>query len=341
MLNRAETSACPLRPGKSRLQRGSHAGRMLGLVALVLLAPWALFAAEAETRDPRAYFFAQTFGDLPEELAEARQGGKQGLLLFFEQEGCPYCERMMKNVLNRPEVQDWYGEHFTSIAVDINGSVELRDVDGVTLPSKAFAEHRRIRTTPVMSFIALDGTEVFRRSTAVNSVEEFLQMGRYVADGRYTDTAWRDYREEQGGASHRGGLIPIVSDFAAEAQRLAGEDPVVLLAVTREGCPYCARLRAEVLAPMLRSGEHDRRLLIREMMMEPDTPATDFSGQATSTARLAEALGVSIAPTVLLLDEGGRRLADPLVGINSADMYNYYLDQAIAEALAVRDAQRE
>ncbi len=93
----------------------------------------------AETRDPREFFFAQSFGDLPEELAEAREAGKLGLLLFFEQEGCPYCERMLKTILNQPEVQDWYRERFVSIAVDINGDVELRDVDGITLPSKVFA----------------------------------------------------------------------------------------------------------------------------------------------------------------------------------------------------------
>ena len=84
-----------------------------------------------ETRDPREFFFAQSFGDLPEELADAREAGKLGLLLFFEQEGCPYCERMLQTILNQRAVQDWFGERFVSIAVDINGDVEMTDVSFV------------------------------------------------------------------------------------------------------------------------------------------------------------------------------------------------------------------
>jgi len=138
--------------------------RRFTLPALLALCFGNLVPAQAdpamETRDPRAHFFAQSFGDLPEELEEARQAGKLGLLLFFEQEGCAYCDRMMKTILNQPAVQDWYRERFVSIAVDINGDVELRDVDGITLPSKVFAEHRRVKTTPTISFLDLNGAVV-------------------------------------------------------------------------------------------------------------------------------------------------------------------------------------
>jgi thioredoxin-related protein len=171
-------------------------GRLFLQIVLVLSLgfPPSLHPGSAEeSRDPRAHFFNQSFGDLPEELEEAGQAGKIGLMLFFEQEGCPYCDRMMKTILNRPEVQDWYRERFVIIAVDINGDVELRDVDGVTLPSKAFAAHRRVKTTPTISFIDLNGVEVYRRVKMVGSIDEFMLMGRYVDEGRYTDTAWEDY----------------------------------------------------------------------------------------------------------------------------------------------------
>ena len=42
-----------------------------------------LFAAEQVTRDAREFFFTQSFGDLPEELAAAKKQKKQGMLLFF------------------------------------------------------------------------------------------------------------------------------------------------------------------------------------------------------------------------------------------------------------------
>jgi hypothetical protein len=46
--------------------------------------------------------------------------------------------------------------------VDIHGDVEIKDFDGITLPSKVFASHRRVSMTPVLSFIDLDGSEIYR-----------------------------------------------------------------------------------------------------------------------------------------------------------------------------------
>jgi thioredoxin-related protein len=304
-------------------------GRLSLLALIALSVGWPLSpqaGSAAEFRDPRAHFFTQSFGDLPEELEEARQAGKIGLMLFFEQDGCPYCDRMMKTILNRPEVQDWYRERFVIIAVDINGDVELRDVDGVTLPSKAFAAHRRVKTTPTISFIDLNGAEVYRRVKMVGSVDEFMLMGRYVAEGHYTDTRWQDFATAGAGDPQ----LPHVLDFREAGAEADGR--TLLLAVTREGCPYCAQLRREVLAPMIVSGEYSDRLLIREMMMEPDTAVVDFDGQENSTSAVAARYGVSITPTVLLLSSSGQPLASPIVGINSSEMYGHYLDQAIATA---------
>jgi len=166
---------------------------VLGLICVTA------FADEStDTREPREFFFAQTFGDLPEELEEAKKSGKSGLLLFYEQEGCPYCSRMMQTVFNQRRVQDWYAEHFLSITIDIRGDVELRDVDGITLPSKVFAQHRKIKLSPVISFLDLNGVEIFRKSGMVSNPEEFLLMGRYITEGRFTDTVFADYLAEKG-----------------------------------------------------------------------------------------------------------------------------------------------
>jgi thioredoxin-related protein len=316
--------------------RGTALACVLALCAI--LTPTVQGQAAAETRDPRAWFFAQSFGDLPEELQEARDGGKLGLLLFFEQEGCPYCERMMKTVLNQAAVQDWYRERFVSIAIDINGDVEITDVDGVTLPMKVFAGHRLVKTTPTLLFIDLTGAEVHRRTKMVNSPEEFLLIGRYVAEGQYTDTPWRSFEQEQSDAATGAGgdMLPLATDLQAEGAAAAAAGATLLLTVTREGCPYCARLRREVLWPMIRSGDYAGRVRIREIMMEPDTTLRDFDGQDSTTAAVAARYAVSIAPTVLLLDGSGSSLHAPLVGVNNTEMYGEYLDRALAQATAQR-----
>ena len=165
---------------------------------LILLGPGILAQEELQPRDPREYFFTQSFGDLPEELAEAKKAGKIGLMLFFEQDGCAYCRAMLTKVLNQPQVQDWYGARFLAIAVDIRGDVELTDFDGVTLPSKAFAIQRGAVMTPVITFLDLDGSEIFRKWGMVSTPEEFLLMGAYIEEKRYLDIGFDDYARQKG-----------------------------------------------------------------------------------------------------------------------------------------------
>lgn len=164
-------------------------------LALLLTGTSILADEPAATRDPGEYFFSQSFGDLPEELADAQKAGKIGLLLFFEQDNCAYCQFMKSKVLNQRSVQDWYNKRFLSIAIDIRGDVEIKDLDGITLPSKIFAEQRNAVMTPVIVFIDLDGAEVFRKWGMVSTPEEFLLMGSYIEEQRYLDLTFADFAQ--------------------------------------------------------------------------------------------------------------------------------------------------
>ena len=157
-----------------------------------------VIATDEDTRDPREFFFTQSFGDLPEELQTARAQGKKGMLLFFEAEGCPYCFGMLNQVFSQKRVQDWYRERFLSIAVDIHGDVEIKDFDGITLPSKVFAEHRKVFMTPMLVFIDLAGSEIYRHLGMVKTPEEFLVMGEYIAEGHYFDTEFKVFAVKRG-----------------------------------------------------------------------------------------------------------------------------------------------
>lgn len=175
----------------------------LALRAALFFVLFCLFAGAAMgggslERDPREHFFTQTFGDMPEELELARKEGKKGILFFFEAEACPYCRAMLRRVFNQANVQDWYREHFLNIAIDIHGDVEIRDFDGITLPSKVFSDQRRVVMTPLVSFIDLQGVEVYRHLGMVKSPEEFLLLGEYIVGGHYFDTEYNAFARSKG-----------------------------------------------------------------------------------------------------------------------------------------------
>jgi len=151
--------------------------------------------AGAETRDVHKFFFDQHLGDFKAELANAKNDGKRGVLLMFEQEDCPWCARMKATVLNQSEVQDYYKKNFLVFMVDIKGDTALVDFQGNETTEKKFSEKVRVRATPVFAFIDLDGNVAYRFTGASKDINEFLMLGRYVVDGAYKTQAFAAYKQ--------------------------------------------------------------------------------------------------------------------------------------------------
>ena len=157
------------------------------LVFLGLMVSGSGFAAE-KPRDPGQHFFNETFGDFSEEL---------GILVMFEMDECPFCHRMKTTILNQPDVQDYFREHFMIFPVDIEGDVEVVDFQGKTTTMKDFAfKQYRVRATPVFAFFDLDGKYIKRArfTGATKDKEEFMLLGKYVVDGAYKQQSFTRYK---------------------------------------------------------------------------------------------------------------------------------------------------
>ena len=155
-------------------------------------------ALAAAGKDPYKYFFNETWGDFAEELATAREQGKKGILIFFEMDECPICHYMKMNVLNQPEVQAFYRKNFLIFTVDIEGDIEITNMQGKTMKQKDFAfRENRVRATPVFAFFDLEGNRIFRHTGKTSGVEEFIWMGQYVADGIYKETSFTRYKRNK------------------------------------------------------------------------------------------------------------------------------------------------
>lgn len=166
------------------------------LVALALIGMGGVFAAE-KPRDPEQHFFNESFWDFSEELQTARESGKQGILVMFEMDECPFCHRMKATILNQPDVQDYFREHFMIFPLDIEGDVEVVDFKGKTTTMKDFAfKQYRVRATPVFAFFDLDGNYIKRArfTGATRDKDEFMLLGKYVVDGAYKKQSFTRYK---------------------------------------------------------------------------------------------------------------------------------------------------
>ncbi len=151
----------------------------------------------AAPRDSSKFFFNETWGDFKEELANAKQQGKKGILIFFEMDECPFCHYMKQNVLNQPGVQEFYRKHFLNFVVDIEGDIEMVNFQGQSTRQKDFSfKEFRVRATPVIIFIGLDGKPIHRHTGKTAGVDEFMLMGKYIVDGHYKKTSFTRYKRQ-------------------------------------------------------------------------------------------------------------------------------------------------
>jgi len=176
--------------------------RRLGQLLLAAFLGIGGLRCQAADLDPSTHLFSQTLGDFREELALAREDGKSGILIFFEMDECPWCHRMKTTVLNQPDVQAFYKEHFLVFPVDVEGDVEMVDFEGNTTTMKDWATKvHRVRATPVFAFFDLNGKRVTRYIGATSDAAEFLLLGEYVVAGIYKEMSFERYKRSRHGKS--------------------------------------------------------------------------------------------------------------------------------------------
>jgi len=119
--------------------------------------------------------------DIPTEIADAAEEGKR-LIIMFQEEGCPWCNKMRERIFPHPKVEAYYDERFILIEQDIKGGLDLISPEGAEMTQKKFAQKMRVRGTPTFVFFDIDG-KVAARIAGYQDVPTFIGTGKYVHDG--------------------------------------------------------------------------------------------------------------------------------------------------------------
>lgn len=117
--------------------------RWLALVLALLACP----AAAQEVPQ----WFTPSFLDIREDVAEAAREGKR-LMLYFHQDGCPYCKQLVTVNFRDPKIVDKTRRHFSAVEINVFGGREVTWTDGRKMGEKQFAALMNIRYTPTLLF---------------------------------------------------------------------------------------------------------------------------------------------------------------------------------------------
>ena len=132
---------------------------------MCLLGPAQAAEGDAYTPSPHAIdipkWFTESFLDFREDVREAAGEGKR-LLVYFGQDGCPYCKALMKVNFGDPEIAAATRRRFVAIALNIWGDREVTWLDGRKMPEKELARVLNVQYTPTLLFLDEAGRVALR-----------------------------------------------------------------------------------------------------------------------------------------------------------------------------------
>lgn len=127
--------------------------------------------------------------------------------------------------------------------------------------------------------------------------------------------------------------IPQANNLVEIGHLSSQQDTPAVVFVSREACPYCRTLRDSILKPMLAAGKFENRAILVEVSMERTDPLIGFENNPVTAQEFGESYRAGITPTLLFLDSEGREIGKRIVGISNLELYGFYLQKSIDEAL--------
>ena len=112
-----------------------------------------------------------------------QQASKDGRLVFvyFGRYGCAYCDKTNKEAFADPTVRANYISHYILTYVDSEGGRRIRLPSGERITERELGVRYNSAVTPVFSFMAPDGTRLYRL-IGLQTKEELLEADRKVQE---------------------------------------------------------------------------------------------------------------------------------------------------------------
>lgn len=222
-------------------------------------------------------------------------------MLYFGQDGCPYCKALMQVNFSQRPIVDKARRHFVAIALNVWGDREVTWLDGRTQSEKALAARLKVQFTPTLIFLDESGA-VALRVNGYYPPRRFEAALDYVAGAMERKLSFQDwlaanYREEASASLHD---QPFFLAPPLELRRRPGARPLAVLFET----PYCAGCdelhregfaRAEVKAELAKVDVARVSLADAQLLVTPD-------GRRLSAERWARELAIAYAPSIVFFD---------------------------------------
>ena len=256
-------------------------------------------------------WFKQSFLDLPDDMAEALEKGKKGIIVYFGQKRCAYCRMLMEVNFKLPDIVNYTRKNFDLVPIDIRGIEDVTDLQGKELNVRDYVLREKADFTPSLIFYDKDGNKALMLR-GYYPPYKFRAALEYVADGHYKKETFAAYLErgettlrfEMGELNQEEFFISPPHNL--DRSRFPGERPLVVFFEQTE-CHACDVLHAQPL----------REPAINKLFQSfdnvqidiwSDVPIVTPDGRRMTAKQWARSLGLFYAPSLIFFDERGKEI---------------------------------
>lgn len=247
-------------------------------------------------------WFKESFLDLRDDVNEARQK-KRRLMIYFHQDGCPYCAELVNNNFSQKTTVDYINRHFDAIAINMWGDREVTHLDGKTYTEKELAAVLKIWFTPTLLFLN-DTGETVLRINGYYPPKKLKTALEYVADRQEDKLSFRKYMAGRSMPPAHGKLhkAPYFLKPPHNLSRLDNSKPVIVF-FEQKDCPACDIMHNQILSDAT-SIKQLQNFSVLQVDMWGKDKITLFDNKTMTTGEWARKLDISYAPSAVIFDNG-------------------------------------
>ncbi len=159
---------------------------------IVTLFPIHFAYSEQQITEHKSYpWFKQSFLDLSEDLSDAKENEK-GIILYFHQEGCPYCKKLLNDNFSHSDLVAKLRKQYDFIAINMWGDSDVTDFTGEALTEKTLAIKLKVMFTPTLIFFN-NTDDVEFRLNGYYSPEKFHLLLDFLEQKKLPDTKYLSF----------------------------------------------------------------------------------------------------------------------------------------------------
>ncbi len=281
-------------------------------------------------------WFKDSFLDLREDVQEATEAGKR-LVLFFYQNGCPYCNALVERNFAQKDIKEKAQKNFDIIAINMWGNRSITNVDGKSYVEKTLAAALKVQFTPTVLFFNEKG-KVVLRINGYHSPQRFNIDLDYVALHKETELSYRDYLKANRPAViaskklNKQDYFTIAPfDFTKKARKDKTRPFAVFF--EQKDCPDCDLLHNKVL-PDNDLKQVMKQFDVAQLNMWSKTPVVTPSGKKMTAKEWAKELNIQFAPSIVVFNPEGEEVirSEAFFKVfHTQGIFNYVLSKGYKE----------